>query len=249
MSELPAEFTMPPAAFERQRLLLSIEVTKAHGGTRSRKRLGIALALASLALLAAIATTPARGVGERIVDLIWSPSAPPAVQTSFASSDPLRKMLLAQESAAGVTLQDRYSAVIATKARGIFAIDASDGQPVYLWAAPTEDGRECWLIQTSVDASGQVLGGGSCDSLDRSAPFLPGDGWSIDRPTIQVVSARVYDSAITDIEVELRGAPALTLPVVAGYALGTVPNDQPVLAFTGHDASGHEIGRVTLRGR
>jgi len=51
---------------------------------------------------------------------------------------------------------------------GVAAIESADG-PIYLWAAPTEDGRQCWLIQAGGDpATGRPYGFGSCGGTDTS---------------------------------------------------------------------------------
>jgi hypothetical protein len=198
-------------------------------------------------LIGAVIATPARGVGERIVDLVWSPSAPPEVQDSFASNNESRKKLFAFAEESGGVLHDRFSAVIASQARGIFAIDAPGG-PIYLWAAPTEDGRECWLIQAGVEpATKRPFGLGGCDVPEPRQALNPTSiWWDAERPDIKILSARTYDDAIVQVDVELDGAAPLNLPVIAGYALGTVPKEQHVLAFIGRDADGEEVARYTM---
>ncbi len=131
---------------------------------RPRRRVAlVALAAAAAALLVA----PAFGLGGRVLDLIRGDPAPTEVQTSFAAGNESRERLFEFAAAAGHELHDRFSPVIAGEARGVAAIETPDG-PIYLWVAPTEDGRQCWLIQAGEDsATGRPYGGGSCDGIDR----------------------------------------------------------------------------------
>jgi hypothetical protein len=247
MIEIPHEFPLPAEAFERQRSLLSTRALARRRRARPGRR-GAVFALASAALLGVLLVTPAFGLGGRLLGLIQGSPAPPEVQTHFAVSNEHRKTFLAYAEQAGHALQDRFSPVIAAEARGLFAIESADG-PIYLWAAPTEDGRQCWLIQAgAAPATGRPYGGGSCDGIDETNAIRPSYGWTAERPSVRIVHARVFDDAITHVEVELEGAPALVLPVVAGHALGTVANEpRPVLAFVGRDADGEEVTRTTLR--
>lgn len=245
MTELPADFSLPNEAFERQRSLLRAEVAGA--GQRTRKRIAVAVALVVLVVLGAVIATPARGVGGRLLELIQGPPAPPEVQTFFADNDGLRQKAFAHRQAAGERLHEQFSPVKAAEARGVFAIETMDG-PIYLWAAPTEDGKQCWLIQAGARAATGVPHGlGSCDEDERTSGLNPGVFWTAERPNIVMAYARVYDKAITRIEVEVEGEPPISLHVVAGYALGTVPKEARLLALVGRNADGDELTRSTLR--
>jgi hypothetical protein len=200
----------------------------------------VAIAAAGATLLA----VPGLGLGGRLLDLLERPSAPAEVQSYFAADDVMRKQLLAHTAEAGRELQDRYSPVVADEARGVAAITSPDG-PIYLWAAPTEDGRQCWLIQAGADVgTGRPHGAGSCDGEDASAAIAPATFWTEERPSVWIVHARVYDDAVTRLDVDVAGAADLSLPVVAGHALGTAPKDATVVAFIGRDADGKVVARV-----
>lgn len=246
MIEIPQEFPLPIDAFERQR---SLVIAHADGRPSRWRRPGALIAIASAALLGVLLVTPAFGIGGRFLDLIQGTPAPPEVQTHFATSDTLRMNLFAFAEEAGHELHDRFSPVVASEARGLFAIESADG-PIYLWAAPTEDGRQCWLIQTgAAPATGRPYGGGSCDGTEEKSAIRPSFGWTAERPSVRIAHARVYDDSITRVDVEFEDAPALVLPVVAGHALGTVANEpRPVVAFVGRDTDGEEVARTTLRG-
>jgi hypothetical protein len=247
MIEIPHEFPLPNDAFERQRSLLI--ALGADRRARSRTRVA-AIAVASALLLAVLLATPAFGLGGRLLDLIQGSPAPPEVQTHFAVSNEHRIELFAHAQAAGLELRDRFSPVIASEARGLFAIESVDG-PIYLWAAPTEDGRQCWLIQAgAAPATGRPYGGGSCDATEQTSAIRPSYGWTAERPSVRIMHARVYDDSITRVEVEFEDGAVVTLPVVGGHALGTVANEPlPVVAFVGRNADGEEIARKTVRRR
>jgi len=197
-------------------------------------------------IVAVVLATPAFGIGGRLLNLIEGTPAPPDVQTSFATSSEGFKQMLDHAQEAGEKLNDQYSPVIASDARGLFAIESAGG-PIYLWAAPTEDGRQCWLIQEGTDfASGRPFGLTSCDPSDPATAMSPEPLWSAERPSVEIVHVRLYDDAITRVEVELDGAPTAALPLVAGHAFGTVPKDERILAIVGRNADGDEVARFKM---
>lgn len=206
---------------------------------RSMRRARNALALlAAAVVLAALLVTPALGIGGRLLDLLEGSPAPPEVQTYFATNDTLRERLFAEAEAAGHRLHDRFSAVVPGEARGVAAIDSADG-PIYLWAAPTHDGRQCWLIQAGGDpATGRPYGAGSCDGASPSGAIVPDIFWTHERPSVRIVHVRVYDDAITRVDVETRTGDSLSLTVASGHALGTLPDGVGVAALVGRDADG-----------
>jgi len=243
--EMPNEFPLPQDAFARQRSLLADHVLR-HRPRRSRRR-GVSVAVVSAALLGALLVAPAVVLGDRLLDLLQRPAAPPEVQAHFAANNTLRKQLFAHTEAAGHALHDRFSPVVAGEARGIAAIESTDG-PIYLWAAPTEDGRQCWLIQAGAElATGRPYGLTSCDAPQVQSKIRPGTLWTAERPSVKILHARVYDNAITRVEIVVEDGPEVSLPVVAGHALGTVAKDARVLAFVGRNASSDEVTRTTLR--
>jgi hypothetical protein len=213
---------------------------------RARRPWRRAALIAAVLVAAALSVAPAFGIGGRVLDLIQGRPAPPAVKTSFAASNTLRERLLAHEGAAGRQLHDRYSRVIPSEARGVAAIESADG-PIYLWVAPTEDGGQCWLIQAGGDsATGRPYGFGSCDDPDSTGAIRPdGPAWTMERPSIAIMHVRIYDDAITRVQVELEGAAEVSLSVVSGHALGTVPMGAPLQAVVGRNADGEVVARWT----
>jgi hypothetical protein len=57
----------------------------------------------------------------------------------------------------------------------------------------------------------------------------------------------VYDEAITRVQLELEGANELSLPVVSGHALGTIPKQEHVRlrSVAGLNADGEVIAEWT----
>jgi hypothetical protein len=110
--------------------------------------------------------------------------------------------------------------------------------------APTEDGRQCWLIQAGEErATRRPYGIGSCDEANPPGVIVSGTFWTNERPSIQIVHARVYDDSITRVDVELERAEGISLPVASGHALGTVSKDARVRAFVGRGADGEVVAR------
>lgn len=242
MNEIPEEFPLPKEVFERQRALVSAQV--AVQSRQSRGRGALAAAAATAVVLGVVLVTPAFGIGGELLDLIQGQPAPPEVQTYFASNDQARARMFAFAEEAGTALHDRFSPVLASEARGIFAIESPDG-PVFLWAAPMEDGRQCWLLQAATTTPGGGLG--SCDGTDEQRPMVPETLWSENRPNVEIVHARIYDDAITQVDVVLDAAPEVSLAVAAGHALGTVPTEDRIVALIAYNADGKEVARVSFR--
>lgn len=241
MTDIPEEFPLPEEAFERQRALMSRPPVLRSVRVGKRRRRLIA-AFSAAALLGLLLATSASGIGGRLLDVIHGKKAPAEVKTYFAYSSEARAKLFASADKAGIELKDQFSPVIADEARGVFAIETPDG-PIYLWAAPTEDGRQCWLLQ----ALSTPGGSGSCDGIGEQAPFRPEILSTEERPSVQIVHARISDDTITAVDVLLDDAPRVPLAIADGHALGTVSSNAKITALVARNATGEEVARVTLR--
>jgi hypothetical protein len=208
---------------------------------RPRRRVAL---VAAAVIAAALVAAPAFGV----FDLLSGPSAPPEVQKYFADNSAILERLLADEPEATKAIRDRMLPGPVGEARGVAAIESPDG-PIYLWAAPLLDrDGQCWLIQAGGDpATGRPYGTGSCDGSNWSDGMATDTFWTAERPSVRIVHARVYDDSITRVEVDLRAADPVDLPVVSGHALGTVPKDALVEGYVGLNADGDAVVRETLR--
>lgn len=246
MMDMPDEFPIPREAFDRQRELVGAHVAAQHRLSHVKRGRLSFVTIAAAGLLGALLVSPARGIGDHLLDLLKPSPAPPEVQTYFAANDELREKLFAHAAAAGHKLQDRFSHVVAREAHGIAAIQSVDGA-IYLWAAPTEDGRECWLIQAGAEvATGRPYGSGSCDAAEGASGIRPSTMWTVERSRVLIVHTRVYDDAISRIDILVRGAQTASLRVIAGHALGTVGAEAHILAAVGRNSEGAEVTRVTL---
>jgi hypothetical protein len=204
-------------------------------------------AAAAVAFAAVLIAAPAFGLTHRLAELIQGSPAPPSVQQTFALDNTMRERLLEEAPAATEALKDRYSPTIAAEARGVAAIQSADG-PVYLWAAPTEDGRQCWLIQAGADPSdNRPYGYGACDGLTHGV-LAPDGFWTIERPSVKIVHVRVYDDAIATLDVDVEGGETVSLPVASGHALGTVAKDAKITAYVALDAAGERVAQVDAPG-
>ena len=213
---------------------------------RARRPRTRAAALTLVAAALGLLLTPGVGIGGELLDLLRRPPAPSEIQTHFAQYDAARERHLAYAAAAGRELQGRFSHVVPGEARGVAAIESPDG-PIYLWAAPTEDGGQCWLIQVDADpATGRPYGGGSCDEGRRAGLVHGGIMWTDMRPSVRIVHARVHDERIARVEIQAEDMPPISVAVAAGHALGTVPKDARVTALVGRDADGAVRASVAL---
>jgi hypothetical protein len=214
------------------------------GGWRDRwltRRRLVVIALAGL--LAALLSTPALGIGGRVLDLVQGTPAPPEVQTFFATSDAYPDAARDPDEV-GTALHD-LGAVIASEARLAFAIETPDG-PIHIWTAPTKDGQQCTLYQwgdplpngqlplTNIAWGGQgeaplkdepVNGMAACEFDPGASGLMP---VGVPLESVSLVRVWFHDPTITQIEVERQDAPPVSLPVVAvgkGFmAAGTIPS-------------------------
>jgi hypothetical protein len=209
---------------------------------RSGRRVALA---AAMVLAAGLLVAPGVGIGGRMLHLIQGEPAPPPVQELFADNNRAREQLLEQNAEARQELARRFPRSIPGEARGVIALETVDG-PISLWVAPTEDGRQCWLIQTGEDpVTGRAGGFGSCDGDDYRGAIQPeGPAWDYQRPSVKFFHVRVYDEDITRVDVEIDGLPPRSLPVASGHALTTTPLDARTLdVVVGRNSDDEEVAR------
>jgi hypothetical protein len=243
MTELPDGFSFPEEALERQRALVSAQAAHQRRRTLLSRRRPLAAALAFVVLLGVLLVTPAFGVRGRILDAIQGKPAPPEVKDYFAVNNKQRAKLFAFAEKAGAALHDRFSPVLADQARGVLAIESPDG-PVFLWAAPTEDGRECWLLQAAQETPGGGIA--SCDVIGDPKSLRPETLWSENRPNVMIVYARIYGETITRVDALLDHGQRMSLAFARGFALGTIARDEKLTAVVGLNDDGEELARVSF---
>jgi hypothetical protein len=202
-----------------------------------RRRVGIvAVAAAVVGLLA----SPV-GIGGGLVKLLGGTPAPAPIRRTF---DDVRKAFSdTNRIAAADSLESRYGQVIPEETRGLLAIGSVDGE-IYLWVAPTRDGRECWLIQSGYHpATGKPYAGESCDGTAPTDKILVEATWSKRLPDVIIVHVRAYDDSITTVEIEVANGRDVLVPVTSGHALGTIPSDARPDEVVARDADGDVVAR------
>jgi hypothetical protein len=201
-----------------------------------RPRLLVAVVAAALLLVPA-----ALAFGGKIVDLFEGTPAPPSVSNSFSALNRIADMAT-QEGFAS-----RFPHADVSKAHGVLEIQTADG-PEDLWAAPSDQGGDCWFIDFVHDppgADGQKYGHGGCDPLPPPASNINwGDVWVYPHPSLLTVWGKVYVDAAA-VQVTLADGSAKTLPVVEGLFLGSLDRDAKVTQLTAYDDAGNEVAQTT----
>jgi hypothetical protein len=199
---------------------------------RTARRHYSALAVAALALVLVPTAVALRG---QIADLFQGTPAPPAVSTSFA----------AQNRAADMATQNGFEAKFphadVSQAHGVVEIQTADG-PQDLWVAPNDQGGKCWFVDWANDPAGPggQFGFGGCDpSPPPSSNINWGSVWVYPHPGLQTVWGHVFVPA-TQVKVRLVGS-VLTLPVVEGGFLGSLPKGGEIERITAYDDSGNAV--------
>lgn len=138
-----------------------------------------------------------------------------------------------------------------SRAHGVIEIQTPDG-PEDLWAAPNDQGGECYFIDfvnDPVTPTGHKQGSGGCSTAATSPIDVEGPGWSIDHPKLLTFNGIVSGSAST-VRLTLQDGATLTLPVVEHFFLGTVAKpaesgDAKVAEVTAFDAEGNRVADWT----
>jgi hypothetical protein len=237
MTEIPSELPVPALMLERQREVLVAHVA---GAERRRMRRRVALVVAVGVLLAALVAAPALGLTGKLGELFEGPPAPPEVQKYFADFERSDKRFSELAAKAGVEWRGRDSRILPGEARGVIAIETVDG-PIRLWAAPTEDGGQCWILQFDEPAGLSS----SCDGPGDPAALRPAGLWAASRPSVRIVHVRVYDADIVNVDAHTEDGEVVRLPVVAGHALGTYEPGMGFPELVGRDADGDEVARFS----
>jgi hypothetical protein len=206
---------------------------------RTTRRRYAAFAVAALALLLVPTAVALRG---QIADLFQGTPAPPEVSSNFESFNRFADLAIRK----GFSRQ--FSHVDVSKAHGVIEIQTADG-PQDLWAAPNNQGGDCWFIDFANDqpvGSGQP-GFGTCET---SAPppsniEFEGPGWTATHPSLSTVDGRVYVEAET-VQLTLADGSTANLPVVEGFFLGSFDKGAKVTQVTAYDKTGAKVAQLAL---
>jgi hypothetical protein len=213
---------------------------------RRARRIRVGLVLAATGLCGLLISPV--GIGGELGKLLSGTPAPAPIQESFAGLDNMRASMFAYAAAAGHELHDRYSKVIADAAVHVTSIGTVDG-PVDLWAAPTEDGRQCWLIQTGTrKVSGQPSGLSTCEGREPVQPIAFDSFWTDELPDVAIVHVRLYEDRIVQVDLTVERGQDRSLPVTEGHALGWIPHAARVVGAVGRDVDGEVVARWSASG-
>jgi hypothetical protein len=215
-------------------------------GRRAVRTWIIALSIVAVGSTAALAFAGVRGV-------FFGTPAPKIVQQAFARNNAMRELVQnwarTHHKAGLVWIPPRVNG---RSAHGVIAVETSDG-PLLLWAAPGENGRQCWFIEFARDQVGHKhpTGGGGCDSgLYPATQINWGYGGSVAHATLRVLSGRLYVNAAT-VDVVARDrdtgvTKTYRLPVVDRYFLAAFPRSVEVPSkLTALDSQGHVLAQVS----
>lgn len=201
-----------------------------------RPALGAAVVVAALAS-AGVAVAAGLGAFE-------GTQAPPDVATSFS------QLNRAADQATQQGFGQEFPQADVSKAHGVIEIQTADG-PEDLWAAPNDQGGECYWIDWANDqpeVDGSIYGFGGCPPATTQQIDTGGPIWVVGHPDLMTVSGSVSGDAVR-VLVTLQDGSTLTLPVVEHMFLGSIDEpagqtgigDTRIEKVTAFDASGSPV--------
>jgi hypothetical protein len=205
-----------------------------------RPVLGIAVALVALAG-AGVAVAAGFGAFE-------GTPAPPEITSDLT----VPKQIVADATKQGFA--QAFPQADVSHAHGVIEIQTPDG-PQDLWAAPNDQGGQCFFIDYANDAvgsSGGKPGTGGCvtpDAYGDSKILADGPEWGIDHPDLLTVYGSVEVDAAT-VNIALQDGSALTAPVAEHFFLASIPKpatpgDAKLEKVTAFDATGTKVAEWT----
>jgi hypothetical protein len=186
---------------------------------RSRRRYAaVAVAVAVLVL------TPATWGA---INAFEGTPAPPDVASDFSNLVGFQRGMAAKFPQADVS-----------KAHGVIEVQTQDG-PEDLWAAPDDQGGQCYYVDWAADVPSDSFGG--CEPSPPPASKIAfGDVWLPSHPTLTTFWGNVYVDAAT-VELTLDDGSTRTLHVVERLFLGSLEKGVKVEKVTAFDASGNVV--------
>jgi hypothetical protein len=140
-----------------------------------------------------------------------------------------------------------------SRAHGVIEIQTPDG-PQDLWAAPNDQGGQCFFIDYANDpvgSSGGKPGTGGCtpDTYGDSKIVADGPEWSFDHPDLLTIYGSVEADAAT-VKIALQDGSTLTAPVAEHFYLASIPKpatpgDAKLERVTAFDAAGNQVASWT----
>jgi hypothetical protein len=172
--------------------------------------------------------------------------APPDVSANFAQSNKIADLAI-QEG-----FGQQFPQADVSKAHGVIEIQTPDG-PQDLWAAPNDQGGQCYFIDFANDpvgSSGGKPGSGECVTPDNygDSKIAAGTEWGFDHPDLVTINGSVAVDAAT-VKIVLQDGSTLTAPVVEHLFLASIPKPATGGArlekLTAFDANGTQVAEWT----
>ena len=211
-----------------------------HRARRTRLRYA-AIGTGMVALLLVPTAVALRG---QVTDLFQGTPAPPPVSRSFEFDNKMADQATKQG------FVSRFPHADVSQAHGLVEAQTSDG-PERLWAAPNDQGGQCWFVDFANDPVGpqgaRASSGGCQRASDATPPskIAPGWYWTDAHPTLLTLSGYVLVPA-TNVEVQLQDGSRSKLPVVEGFFLGSFDKGTKFKEFTAYDAEGNAVATFVV---
>ncbi len=234
--EVRRQHLLREIAREPTGLRLSLPITPVFGRPLSWRPL-VVVAVAVIAL-AGTGVAIAAGLGA-----FHGTPAPPDVSTNFKQLNQFADAAVQKGFALKLPQTD------ASKAHGVVEIQTPDGAED-LWAAPNNQGGQCFLIDWANDPigkDGSRYGFNGCEQSPPPASKISvGDVWVAPHPDVMTVYGSVYVPAAT-VQITLGDGSSVTLPVVENLFLGSLPKGTKLDKVVALDASGNEVAERPLQ--
>jgi hypothetical protein len=233
--------------------LRSVLNTYAGPGNPSRRPNRRGLRRLRPVLVAAVAVAALAGAGVAIaagIGAFEGTPAPPDVSASFSQLNRMPDVQVQHGFAA------KWPQADVSKAHGVIEVQTADG-PEDLWAAPNDQGGQCYFIDWANDPpqqDGTKYGFGGCPpAWATSKPINPpGLVWVVGHPGLTTVWGSASADAAS-VELTLQDGSTVTLPVVEHVYLGSIDapagqsgiGDTRIEKATAFDAFGNQVAEWT----
>lgn len=180
--------------------------------------------------------------GGKLAGLFEGTPAPPDVSTNFTNFNRMADLPVQQGFA------QRWPHADVSKAHGVIEVLTPDG-PEDMWAAPNDQGGQCYFIDFANDPPGNdgMYGFGGCEpSTSLTEKIDYGDVWTYVHPDLMTVYGSVHVDAAT-VRLTLDDGSTATLPVAEHLFLGSTAKGVTVDAVAALDTAGNQIAAKTLR--
>jgi hypothetical protein len=217
---------------------------KRPSGQRVRGWRPVLAAAVALGVLAGAGVAIAAGFGA-----FEGTPAPPEISASFSQLNQIPDQATQQGFA------QRFPQADVSKAHGVIEVQTPDG-PEDLWAAPNDQGGQCYFIDWANDPpqqDGTKYGFGGCGTpTTTTKPIDPGLIWVVGHPDLMTVNGSVSVDAAT-VQITLQDGSTMTLPVVEHMFLGSIDKpaaqtgigDTRIEQVTALDANGNQVADWT----